>query len=306
MKERNYDFAVVGGDMRQVYLSEYLTECGCKVCQYALCKTLDEENCHQALSLKDAVLSSEVVIAPIPMSRNKKDLTHQIPAKGLELSKLLGVLQQGQRFYGGCIPEKFRNAAESDGVEVVDLMEIEELSVFNTIATAEGAIAEAISSSGENLHKSRCLILGYGRCARTLASYLEGMFCHVTVCVRKPEARSEAAVLVDEVLEFAELENVIGTFDYIFNTVPARVIDRKHLEKMRNSVLVIDIASAPGGIDFPAAMELGVPAHLCQGLPGKYAPHSSARKIGKVVLKMQKSGKQLLSLGSELQAAEDL
>lgn len=285
MKERDYDFAVVGGDMRQVSLAEYLTKCGCKVCQYALCKTLDEDNYHQALSLKDAVLSSKDVIAPIPMSRNKKDLTHQMPVKGLELSKLLGVLQEGQRLYGGCIPEKFRNAAETDGVKVIDLMEIEELAVFNTIATAEGAIAEAISASGVNLHGSHCLILGYGRCARTLASYLRGMFCQIAVCARNSEARAEAAVMADEVMDFTDIENNIGTYDFIFNTVPEMVIDRKHLEKVKPSALIIDIASAPGGVDFPAAMELGVSAHLCQGLPGKYAPESSARKIGEVVLK---------------------
>ena len=51
----------------------------------------------------------------------------------------------------------------------------------NTIATAEGAIAQAILRSPENLRGSICLVIGYGKCGRTLAGYLRNMFCRTMV-----------------------------------------------------------------------------------------------------------------------------
>jgi dipicolinate synthase subunit A len=45
---------------------------------------------------------------------------------------------------------------------------------------------------------------------------------------------------------------------------------------MKPDVVIIDIASAPGGVDYPTAKELHVNCKLCLGLPGKFAPKSSA------------------------------
>ena len=79
-------------------------------------------------------------------------------------------------------------------------MKDEILTVKNSIATAEGAIAEAIQKSSRNLHGSRCLVLGYGTCGKTLVSYLTGMFCHVTVCARRPGIRAEAETLTGKAI----------------------------------------------------------------------------------------------------------
>ena len=45
---------------------------------------------------------------------------------------------------------------------------------------------------------------------------------------------------------------------------------------MRSDTLILDMASEPGGVDYKAAEELGITAVLLPGLPGKYAPASSA------------------------------
>ena len=51
MSHLKFDFAVIGGDMRQVYLAEYLLECGCRVCKYALCADIPDSSCYAASSL---------------------------------------------------------------------------------------------------------------------------------------------------------------------------------------------------------------------------------------------------------------
>ena len=60
----------------------------------------------------------------------------------------------------------------------------------------------------------------------------------------------------------------------IVNTVPAMVLGQEALERTVPDVCIIDLASAPGGVDFPAAERLKRTAVLALGLPGKVAPVS--------------------------------
>lgn len=161
----------------------------------------------------------------------------------------------------------------------------EDLAIYNSIATAEGAIAEAITKSGRSLHHSQCLVLGYGRCAKTLSSFLKGLSCRLTVCARRPEILAEAAILADNTVNFESLPSSLEHCDHIFNTVPALVLQKEHLKKLPKHTVIIDIASSPGGVDYAAARELNIPAYLCPGLPGKYSPVSSGEAIAKIVSK---------------------
>ena len=89
MSHLKFDFAVIGGDMRQVYLAEYLLECGCRVCKYALCADIPDSSCYAASSLSEAVSNAETVLAPIPINKSK-----EIP-----LSLLPDMLREGQSFF---------------------------------------------------------------------------------------------------------------------------------------------------------------------------------------------------------------
>ncbi len=62
-------------------------------------------------------------------------------------------------------------------------MKMNDVAILNAVATAEGAIAEAIKRSIINIHQSNCLVLGYGRCAQILAKIIHfGCKC---MCWRK-------------------------------------------------------------------------------------------------------------------------
>ena len=287
-----YDFGIIGGDLRQVYMAQILAEQGYRVCVYGLCKEISQDMqtnvksgepvlCEK--SMADAVQKSGIIIAPIPMTKNKKDLNNQAGKDDLGLNELAEELKEGQYFFAGCIPDGFRDKAADNGV-VCDFMKKEELAIYNSIATAEGAIAEAIQKSPLNLHRSECLVLGYGKCGKTLAAYLKGMFCRVTVCARRPDVRSEASILADEVISFDDIPDNLKQYSFIFNTIPNMIMDRSLLMSVKKQAIIIDIASAPGGVDFTAAKELGIPAWLCPGLPGKYAPESSARTMTDVLM----------------------
>lgn len=279
-----YDFAIIGGDMRQAYLAKELADYGFRVCCYALCKEADS---HALLAESSAAFTSSLseacdascIVCPIPLCKNGTSLNQSAQQDDLAVSAVLSYINANQFFFAGCIPNDIQVKATAKGVIVYDLMQDLRLSYFNSIATAEGAICEAIARSPMNLRKSSCAVLGYGKCGKTICQYLTGMLCHVCV-ISEPESElAEAATVAETTGNFAYFKTAAGQFDFIFNTVPARVIDSDILKNMKRTTMIIDIASAPGGTDFDAANEFQIHSSLCSGLPGKYAPYASAKAI---------------------------
>ena len=157
-----------------------------------------------------------------------------------------------------------------------DFMEQEDVILYNSIATAEGTIAAAITSSTINLHDSSCLILGYGRCGTTLANKLKFLSKNVTISARSTEQLSSAHTSLFNTIPLNELVENMNEFDFIFNTIPSLILTKDLLIMTKPSVIIIDIASKPGGVDFAYAGEIGRQTNLYLGIPGKVAPKSSA------------------------------
>lgn len=287
MNDSQHDYAVIGGDLRQVYLAEELSRHPTRIIYHALMKAPEKRSDSAILTkascLKEAVRTSHSIICPIPLSKDGTHLNQNCPELKLSLNALFNMLKSGQTFYAGCIPDTFLNTAKEKGVLVHDLMKNNALAIYNTIATAEGAICEAIRKSPQNLHGSRCAVLGYGRCGRTLTNYLKGMFCHVYVCSNQNDECSIAQTIAECTGSLCDFAECAGEFDFIFNTIPAKVLTAEILEKMKSSVTIIDIASAPGGVDYEEARRLNRNAFLCPGLPGKYSPYSCAKAIMKII-----------------------
>ena len=137
-------------------------------------------------------------------------------------------------------------------------MENEKITIFNTIATAEGALMEAIRNSNINLHGSNCLVIGYGRCGKILASKLKALDTRITITARSQEALSYANAYGNNTIPISDMKDKLSSYDYIFNTVPSLILDKKCLDLVKKEVLIIDISSAPGGVDYDYANKLGI------------------------------------------------
>ncbi len=72
---------------------------------------------------------------------------------------------------------------------------------------------------------------------------------------------------------------MLGDYDVVVNTVPARVLGESRLSKLKHGCLCLDLASKPGGMDFSAASKLGVKAVWALSLPGEVAPVTSGAII---------------------------
>lgn len=277
-----YDFGIFGGDMRQVYMSHMMEEAGYRVLRYGMCKEEGMAEQDTASSFFELMERSDTWLGPIPLTRDQRHIFQQGKQTDLSLENLRKGLKGGGRLIAGNIPSGWKE----EGWEVYDYMKDKSLTSFNSIATAEGVVSIAIADSPGNLRGSRCLITGFGVCARTLASCLDGLKARVTICARRQEARQEAKTAGYDVLSFEELEWRLREFDYIFNTVPALIFGKDELKQIRKDTLILDLASAPGGMDYEWADGLGLRVKRCPGLPGIYAPRASAQAMMEMALRL--------------------
>lgn len=288
-----YDGAVIGGDLRQTYLASLLEKSGYKIITFGLNKNIPNFNLSFTNSFEQAIASSKTIIAPIPFSRDKKyitDLGNDVLVKNNELSVeiFLSCLKPEHYLIGGNIPKEAIETCHKKNIPYFDLIKNEEIATLNAIATAEGSIAEAIYKSNINLHQSKGLVLGYGKCGKVLAAKLHGLGVKVTVCARKKSALSEAYTNGFSIMELNKLEFTIKDFDYIFNTIPTIILDKKLLLSLSSETTIIDIASSPGGVDYDTAKELKLKAYSCLGIPGKISPKSSAEILAKAIIPILK------------------
>ncbi len=249
-----YHFLILGSEGRQNYLREFLEMSGQEVVQ--------AENYQPGYY--------DAVLLPVPQT-----------AKYLEEN--LDSFQRGQIVYGCNFPRELKIQGEKRGVHFVDYMKVDGVAEKNAVATAEGAIAEALKAGCRCIEKSRIFVVGYGRCGRVLTEKLLALGAYVTVIDRKEEKRKEAEKRGVSSMDFSQMTENAGEVDFVVNTVPAPVIRESFLGLVKMDVVIIDIASKPGGVDFDFCRKKGLNANLCLGLPGKYAPKSAAEILCKVI-----------------------
>jgi dipicolinate synthase subunit A len=184
---------------------------------------------------------------------------------------LLEPLAPGAHVMLGAANDTLRAAAEARGVAVHEYEDDRELMLLRGPAIVEGALAVAIDHTDVTLHGSEVCVVGHGTIGSLLARTLRAVGARVHVAARNPVQRAEAYAEGAEPLTLERLPEAAERFAVVFSTVPAAVVGRDVLERLRPGSLVVDLAAPPGGVDLDAARELGHRAVWARGL-GKRAP----------------------------------
>ena len=272
---KHLNLGIFGGDQRQVYMAKALLEMGYRVFTYKIKETVVHENCTTLQHPEELFDQCDVLIGPIPLTRDQISIA-SANTIDLNTTKLKDSLTNRHILIGGIIPNSIEETCKKKGIPFYDLMKDEKITILNAIATAEGSIMEAIKESCINLHGSNCLVLGYGRCAKVLAAKLKGLDANVIVAARSEDALAYAEAAGHQTLHLQDIKALLPSCPFIFNTIPAMVLNQELLSAVNKEVTIIDIASAPGGIDYEYAMNHKINAKLCLGLPGKVSPRTSA------------------------------
>lgn len=147
------------------------------------------------------------------------------------------------------------------------------------LPTAEGAVQVAMEQLPFTLHSARVLILGFGRVGKLTAHRMSALGAKVTVSAESYADLAWAQAYGQEAHRLRELSCELGGFDLIINTIPAVVLSRRRLQWVRPEAFILDLASAPGGVDRLAAADFGISVLQSPGLPGRTAPVTAARAI---------------------------
>ncbi|MDR1674802.1 MAG: dipicolinate synthase subunit DpsA [Oscillospiraceae bacterium] len=271
-------FLIAGGDLRQVYLCKMLKVIGFDVTVTGFDSHI---NFYDADVIDPRLLrtkSFNCMILPLPVSIDGITLNTPLCKNSVSLSALTEMVKDGGIVFGGKFSPDVKDMFQMPNITVEDYLEREELNVLNAVPTAEGAIGLAIQELPVTIFGLKVLILGFGRISKVLMKILRGFGADITVAARKcsdlawvetygckpRRITADGKVPISNycISDFSGLDE----FDLIFNTIPAQVLCRDALAKLKADALTIDLASKPG-VDFDAARELGLKVIWALSLP---------------------------------------
>jgi len=147
-----------------------------------------------------------------------------------------------------------------------------------------GGGVSPLRQSPYRLHGAPCLVIGYGHIGRVLANKLHGLSARVTVAARRPSDRAMAEAFGLEADETGRYARGLA-YHFVFNTVPAPVLTQDQLAALLPGCLLVELASAPGGI--PACTRADVTRIDAPGLPGRFCPASAGAAYAAAILEQE-------------------
>ena len=280
--------AVIGGDARQLEVVSKLTELDAKLwlvgfeqLDHAFSGAVKEK-------LEDLELSElDAVILPVPgtnlegrvetiFSNEEVFITEEIAAK----------TPAHCTFYSGISNPYLTGIMKKANRKLVLLFERDDVAIYNSIPTVEGAVMMAIQHTDFTIHGSNVAVLGLGRVGMTAARSFHALGAKVKVGARKSEDLARISEMGLRPFHFSDLAKEMANVDIGINTVPHQIITASVLAAMPVHTLIIDLASRPGGTDFRFAEKRGIKALLAPSLPGIVAPRTAGRILANALSKL--------------------
>lgn len=269
---------ILGGDARIGFMAEGLQREGYAVSGLGLMRDTIPE-----IMPEEGIPGADAVVLGVPCTRDGQTVFAPFYNGLLPLELVRQLSSPGKPVLCGMASGELHRRFASADVPLIDYFAREELAVLNAVPTAEGAIEIAMQKLPITIFGAGCLVTGYGRIGKYLASTLKALGADVTVSVRKPRDHAACRIGGLKSVETAELSGCVSDFDVIFNTIPYRIFDAEMLSNMRQETLLIDLASRPGGVDREAAEAFGIKCDWALSLPGKVAPRSAGEILCETV-----------------------
>ncbi len=271
---------LVGGDRRNRYLREYLSQKGFSTYGFA-------QNPGEPLSaLWEALQMPYVaVILPLPATKDGVHVHTPLWDGTLPFASFRGKLRPGTKVLGGKLPKPLSEQFLADGIPYMDYYD-EQVIVRNAELTALGVLRVLGEHRDLQPDALRFVVTGFGRVAKATVREIQARGGAVRVAARSPLAQSAAAECGAAPVPLSAFQEDPTGFDVLVNTVPAQLFGKAALAKMPADALLIDVASAPFGLDFDAAAALGLHAVKAQSLPGKYFPREAAQILGEKIQRL--------------------
>ncbi|WP_438448273.1 dipicolinate synthase subunit DpsA [Gorillibacterium sp. sgz5001074] len=275
----------IGGDARQLEVIGRLLELDATVQLIGFDNLQTPLNGVTRIKLDtEAFAQADVVLLPAVGTDDKGKVESIFSSEELILTEEhVAALPKHARVFTGMAKPYLKTICNKYSIALIELFERDDVAIYNSIPTAEGAVMMAIQHTDFTIHGSVSMVLGLGRTGLTLARTLKGLGARVKAGVRKPEHFARALEMGFEPFYTKELIRQVQDVDLLFNTIPSMVVTSQVIAQIPHRALIIDLASRPGGTDFRFAERRGIKAMLAPGLPGIVAPKTAGRIIAHTV-----------------------
>jgi dipicolinate synthase subunit A len=262
-------FAVIGGDRRSFYAAQKLREYGFETKIFGL---KNEEIYRPSEEIK-----ADAVLLPVPLSKDGIRLFAPESKEVIFISDVLQSVAENIPIFAG-------GTFGAEDKRITDYAKREDFARMNAVPTAEGALMLALQDGKSTVFGMPVAVFGFGKVAFAVAKLFSAAGAQVTVFARKEQARREAHILGYTAKPLSALTEYAHEYRLLINTVPAKIFERDTLMRIRKDALLMELASAPFGVDFEEAEALGVRTLLASGLPGKYFPETAGYAVAETVL----------------------
>jgi len=252
----------LGGDERMRFAAGYLSDCGFAV-----------SSCFPPFLTEKSILSDTVVL-PLPVIKNGFLFSPESDEK-ISISQLADIIGTDKTVLGGMIDKELEKNLEENGNTVIDYYTDERLLGENAVLTAK-AVCRLIEINNINVRDGEIFILGFGRCGKALKNELTKIGGNVTAVT----SQSPSDV---NFISFNELDNNLNRAKLIINTVASPVLGKEELKMINKDCVIIEIASAPFGVDFDEAEKRNINLIYAPSLPGRFFPKEAGEVIAKTI-----------------------
>ncbi|WP_202077191.1 dipicolinic acid synthetase subunit A [Caldalkalibacillus salinus] len=280
--------AFIGGDARQIEVIKKCSELDANISLIGFNQLQSEYAGASKASLSEDVLQRlDALILPIVGTSEEGKVESIFSDKPIIFrEEHIKNLPDDCVIYTGMAKNYLKELCSRHAKKLVQLLERDDVAIYNSIPTVEGAIMMAIQNTDVTLHGANVVILGLGRVGMSLARSLSAMGAHVRVGARKPADLARIYEMGLVPFHMNQLRYHVDDCDILFNTIPKMVVTSHIIAKMPHHTFILDLASKPGGVDFRFADKRGIKAKLAPGLPGIVAPKTAGVIIANVVTQL--------------------
>jgi dipicolinate synthase subunit A len=278
----------VGGDARQIEVIKKFIEMDATV---TLIGFDNLESNFVGATKKDLSLEllkdTDALILPIVGTDDEGNVESIFSSKPLKLTtKHFASMNPNLVIYTGMAKPYLTEQCREYNLPLQEILDRDDVAIYNSIPTVEGALMMAIQNTDITIHGSNCVVLGLGRVGMSMARALWALGAHVKVGARKQEQLARIYEMGLQPFELKDLLHELKDTDMIFNTIPKLILNTQAIAKLPPHALIIDLASKPGGTDFRYAEKRGIKALLAPGLPGIVAPKTAGQIIAITLSKL--------------------
>ncbi len=272
---------MIGGDARQLEVIHKLAELDASVTLVGFDNLHNQYGGVRKAELSESLLhEADAILLPVVGMDDDGKVESVFAAEPVQLEEKYFLSIHAQAvIYTGIAKPKLRQLCQDHQVRLVELLERDDVAIYNSIPTAEGALMIAIQNTDFTIHGSCAMVLGFGRTGITMARSLHGLGAKVKVGVRREDHFARATEMGFEPFYTQMVSEEAKQVDLLFNTIPSMIVTAQVIANLPHHAFIIDLASKPGGTDFRYAERRGIKAMLAPGLPGIVAPKTAGRII---------------------------